>query len=380
MRKEKYITQSKDGRYLRIQIRKAGSYFTKQIVIADYPSPAMALKAAVAERDKALSLIAEDKMTNTMQVRNFSDVYNEMKQLYPKRVATIRKYDNVHRKYLHPLDSMNIAKITAVHIMQILNKMVSIASDDTISQAVNVLNLTFKTARVKHYININPMEEVTPPKSEYIVNHRNASVSADTIEQVIAVLEDTKRQSAAIKHTRHMIALAIRVLYETGMRPAECFALTKDDVDLENRTLHIRSELGSSYTEENVVRPTKTELSERTIPYGEKLVPVLEEAMRLSKDSPFVFADSAGQHYDMFKVQCIISYLCRTHHIDFSLYMLRHQFSTDLILSGQDYRTIQELMGHSNLAMTVGYARSTDDRKREVMEKRDSALTSSDTK
>ena len=47
--------------------------------------------------------------------------------------------------------------------------------------------------------------------------------------------------------------------------------------------------------------------------------------------------------------------------------MLRHAFSTKLITSNTDIRTVQELMGHKNMAMTVDYARSSDELKRNAV-------------
>lgn len=52
------------------------------------------------------------------------------------------------------------------------------------------------------------------------------------------------------------------------------------------------------------------------------------------------------------------------------MYKLRHQFSTDLIMQNNDPRTIMELMGHNNTCMTISYARSNDDKKRDTMKKR----------
>ena len=53
------------------------------------------------------------------------------------------------------------------------------------------------------------------------------------------------------------------------------------------------------------------------------------------------------------------------------MYQLRHQFSTDLITNNVDIRTVMELMGHNNTDMTIDYARSSDDLKKEALENRD---------
>jgi len=41
---------------------------------------------------------------------------------------------------------------------------------------------------------------------------------------------------------------------------------------------------------------------------------------------------------------------------DFSWYCLRHTFASRLVMAGVDLRTVQELLGHKSVAMTVRYS------------------------
>ena len=54
----------------------------------------------------------------------------------------------------------------------------------------------------------------------------------------------------------------------------------------------------------------------------------------------------------------------------FRAYTLRHQFTTDMLQQNVDIRTIMELMGHTESTMTLYYARSNDQKKREAVENR----------
>ena len=49
-------------------------------------------------------------------------------------------------------------------------------------------------------------------------------------------------------------------------------------------------------------------------------------------------------------------------------HVLRHTFASRLVMSGVDIRTVQELMGHADITMTMRYAHLSPDHKRGAME------------
>ena len=373
MNDDKYLIVSKDKTRVRVRIRRKGINFDRSFSVSDFGKLSTAKIAARNVRDNFLFDLKAGNYYRISEQKTFYEVYCEMKELYPKRVATLEKYDKNERKYLSELDNRYINEIDAYDILLVLNKMISVASQRTIYESDYILKKVFKTARIRHYITNSPMDEVTVPKSEYITRKREVNVSDDTFMQVIYHLENPDYRTDTIVFNHRMIAQAMWVMYYTGIRPAEAFALRRHDVNLTKRTIHIRFELGTSYKDKNVIRLPKTDSSDRVIPIPDELVPHLKEAMK-AHHSEFLFPDYKTMgHMSLPAVQQAIAPMCEKHNIKFSLYMLRHKFATDLLLQGTDPRTIQELMGHTGVGMTISYARSNNEAKRNALNERNTS-------
>lgn len=160
-----------------------------------------------------------------------------------------------------------------------------------------------------------------------------------------------------------------------GLRIGEICALEWENVDIENRLIHVCKTVSRvSGTEKNMLRSTliitqpKTMASFRDIPICSWLIPVLKQVYDTRRSS-FVASSRAGfvsprtfdyRYHKLLKETGIPA---------INYHALRHTFATRCIEAGIDVKTLSELLGHTNASITLNtYVHSSMERKRTQLE------------
>ena len=199
----------------------------------------------------------------------------------------------------------------------------------------------------KKVISSSPLSEIiTPKKQQYLPS----SMSEDEVERLL--------QSPNIEldiETRDKAM--IEMLYATGMRISELINLKITDIDIERSVLKVLGK-GSK---------------ERLIPFGEKASDSLSYYLKKRKKSlaKEVFISNRGKKMTRTGFwQRIKIYLSREGLQDsISPHTLRHAFATHLLNRGADLRSVQLLLGHSDLSTTQIYTHIAKQRLGEVLKK-----------
>ena len=161
--------------------------------------------------------------------------------------------------------------------------------------------------------------------------------------------------------------MALELMWHTGLRPAECFALSKEDI--KNGFVTVNKELGSDIADDsikidrdniNIIRKCKTEASIRKVPISDELQKLLDG---YEVEGDILFPTKKGQYFNVAN----LGGRFRNLEIPFNMYQLRHTVATKLITNNIDQRTIIEILGHENIDMSVYYARSNDELKKEAL-------------
>jgi integrase len=139
-------------------------------------------------------------------------------------------------------------------------------------------------------------------------------------------------------HLQCLVLLALN----TGMRRGELFALKWEDVDLAAAQLTVLAE--SSKTG-----------STRHLPLNTEAVAVLKEWSGDQDRSGHVFPGIDGAKLNNIN-RAWSGLMKRAKIAHFRFHDLRHHFASKLVMAGVDLNTVRELLGHSDIKMTLRYA------------------------
>ena len=223
----------------------------------------------------------------------------------------------------------------------------------TIARKLAAIKAFYRFMTAEGYMDANPAE-VVEAGTKGIKLPRVLSE-----DEVVRLLNQPDITTAEGFRDRTML----EVLYATGMRVSELINLTLERVDL-NMKYIIAFGKGSK---ERIV-PLGSVAAEFLQHYFEKVRPKLTHAGR---NTNIVFLAFGGHELTRQRFWQIIRTYGRKANINKALtpHILRHSFATHLLDNGADLRSVQELLGHSDISTTQIYTHLTNKRLRDIYAK-----------
>ena len=221
----------------------------------------------------------------------------------------------------------------------------------TISRGLASIRSFYQYEVKEQKIEKDPTEGIQSPKIEKRVP------SVLTSNEVALLLEQPK--NVDLKGTRDKAMLEFA--YATGMRVTEIISLNIDDVNLE----------GGYATCRNGKK-------ERTVPLGNISLKALKDYVQNARDvmikdknEKALFVNVNGQRLTRQGFWKIIKYYKEQAHIekDITPHVLRHSFATHLLQNGADLKSIQTMLGHSDILSTQIYMQFQDETLKNVYKK-----------
>ena len=226
-------------------------------------------------------------------------------------------------------------------------------SANTVNAVITVIKKSLDYACFTGLIRKNPAAALARPK-------RN-----EKPVECFTVAEQKKIEAAVKESKKDKMRGVILCLY-TGLRIGELLALEWADVDLQSGSLTVNKSCHDT-PEGLAVEKPKTFSSNRVIPLPKQLLPYLKEWRKKSR-SPRVINDG-GKEISVRSYQRSFELLLKragVRHKGF--HSLRHTFATRALECGMDVKTLSEMLGHKNPAVTLTrYAHSLTEHKREMM-------------
>lgn len=195
--------------------------------------------------------------------------------------------------------------------------------------------------------------------------------------------EATRKEQIALRDRA-----ILELLFSGGLRVSELCSLNRDHINLKRREFTVR---GKGQKDRPIfISPNAAEAIEQYLySRNDSYTPLFLNASRNIKQTKQNISSSitdeiinknhrhepkhAGETLRLTprSIQRIVSHYAKlagiTKHV--SPHTLRHSFATDLLMNGADLRSVQSLLGHTNIATTQIYTHITDPHLREVHEK-----------
>ena len=257
-------------------------------------------------------------------------------QSYKRDIVQFQEYVNHERLAFSKINQQEIKRYID-HLKKIGKKTSTISRN--LASIRSFYQFLVRTRRVRK----DPTEGMQSPKIE---KKAPSILSSDEVELLLEQPTDTDLKGIRDK-------AMLEFAYATGMRVTEIISLNINDVNFAT----------SSVVCSNGVK-------KRTIPLGTISLKALEEYVKKARpimikneDEKALFVNVNGKRLTRQGFWKIIKYYKEQAHItkDITPHVLRHSFATHLLQNGADLKSIQMMLGHSDISSTQVYMQFQDD-------------------
>lgn len=323
------------------------------------------------ERVKKNYFVFHEKNGTEIIIHTFSDVAREW-LCYKKpllKEASLSKYTNIINLHLLPFfRDQDIHNITLEQMESFYNGLLmtktvkgTALAPKTTLDILSVMKAILLYATTKKYMNILPVlryEYRAVPKKLVVLSGRNQKILSTYL-----CLNLTYRN------------LGLLICMYTGIRLGEACALSWEDISLTEGYIYIHKTMQRIQKEHNgkktmiIITEPKTQSSIRTIPLPRQLIQLIKSSklpmqgyLLTGSYEKYIEPRSYQYHFKKILQQCKIPQT--------NFHTLRHTFATRCVELGFDIKTLSEILGHSNINITLNrYVHPSFDLKKQNMNK-----------
>ena len=230
---------------------------------------------------------------------------------------------------------LNVTKNDILSFLEYEKKLMK--KDRTINHDLIVIKNFYKYLEKEGEIKINPASNIDTPKLRKSLPHVLSVSDVDKLLDITLNDKYSYRNKAMLE-----------LMYSSGLRISELVNLKMQDIDLM----------------ENIIRVYGKGSKERIVPIGDYASKYLDIYIKEYRPkfikkhlNDYLFLNSRGENISRQALFKIIKQLLREKKLNvaFSPHTLRHSFASHMLENGADLRSIQELLGHSDISTTQIY-------------------------
>ncbi len=279
--------------------------------------------------------------------------------------STFQRYEGIYRNYIKEseLYGLKLSNLKSIQIQRYYNKLYESGKSSNVIKNLNkLLREFFYYAIDENYILKN------------LCSGKKIVIPGESEKESTEIKTFTNSEINSLKNVLHGHKLKCLILLAlaTGLRQGELLALKWSDINIDNKELKVERTIkrvniiaadgSKKYT--TLIQTPKTKNSIRTVPIPSKIITILNEhkiAQKKEKmkagpsyiDSDFMFTTEIGKNIDARNLTKCYERILKKANIPYrKFHSLRHTYATKLFEANVPLKTVQILLGHSDISIT----------------------------
>lgn len=262
-------------------------------------------------------------------------------------------FGEMYKRELRSVSAFDVERIKS-------NRLKAKRKPGTVNRDLDRIRGVFSRAVEWGFVDAHPLKAVKRAKGEdhsrvrYLTDDEETALR-DALEARDQTAREARQRTVAGGRAQHAqlapyaadeypdnLTPLVLVALNTGLRRGELFGLSWADVNLQSRLLTVQAGNAKSR-------------KARHVPLNEEAHAVLTRCRKHGLKSGLVFPGAYGERMTNVN-KSWDGIVTAAGLVDFRFHDLRHTFASKLVMAGVDLNTVRELLGHSDIAMTLRYA------------------------
>ena len=280
-----------------------------------------------------------------------------------RSLKTIENYRLYLERFIEFSGDITVDKITSEQVRRFrlwLNRHINDSN-----QSLSLITQSYHLIALRGFLTYLSRRDIQSLSADKIILPKTARKQVTFLhyDEVSSLLSQIDLDTEAGLRDRAIIEL----LFSSGLRVSELVNLNRDHINLNRKEFMVRGK-GQKDRPVFVSKGAAERVGDYLASRHDSLVPLFISYSRFTGQT-----DTSGDYRRLQSrsIQRMVSHYAKmagiTKHV--SPHTLRHSFATDLLMNGADLRSVQAMLGHSNISTTQVYTHVTDQHLKDVFEK-----------